>query len=429
MMKSILLAAVAAAFGLSAASPGACAQGSPASTDAQRATADAASAAAAARQAAAAEAALRKPNDYADPAAWLCRPDIAHDACDVDLDATVVRADGSTSLQRFHKAAHPPIDCFYVYPTVSLDPGALATMKAEFPERNVVKQQFALLAASCRLYAPLYRQFTLTALAAAMRGHPLPQTASPLTPLSDVRDAWRWYLAHANHGRGVVLVGHSQGSGMLIALIKREIDGKPDQTRLVSAILMGANLLVPKGEDVGGDFKSIRLCHADRDTGCAIAFASFRETSPPPPNSRFGRPRSPAPGMAAACVDPAALGGGSGPLESYFPVRPAMPGMEAPAAHVWVKTKTIETPFVAVPGLLSAACVSTPEFNYLAVHVNVDPASPRVSQIEGDVVLAGKVQADWGLHLIDANLTLGNLVDVVRRQGEAWTAAHGPAAP
>ena len=40
----------------------------------------------------------------------------------------------------------------------------------------------------------------------------------------DVRDAWNYYLKHDNKGRGVVLVAHSQGSFILIDLIKREID-------------------------------------------------------------------------------------------------------------------------------------------------------------------------------------------------------------
>ena len=44
--------------------------------------------------------------------------------------------------------------------------------------------------------------------------------------MNDVKAAWAYYLAHENHGRGVVLIGHSQGSGVLTALIKQEIDGK-----------------------------------------------------------------------------------------------------------------------------------------------------------------------------------------------------------
>ena len=362
-------------------------------------------------------------NDYADKANWLCWPG-ATDACKVDLDTTVIAADGSTRLERYVAKPHPGIDCFYVYPTVSNDPGVVSTMKVEPEETRVVAQQFARFGAACRIYAPMYRQFTLTALRAAMVGGGIPAGPRPTTPYTDVRDAWTYYLAHENHGRGVVLIGHSQGSGVLTQLIKSEIDDKPAQAHLVSAILMGTSLVVPKGANVGGDFKTIPLCHAASQTGCAIAYASFRETSPPPANSRFGRPRTPMTDAAAACVNPANLAGGSGALHSYFPAGGDFIAAGAAAPKPWVDGKTITTPFVSVPGLLTARCVSTPEFNYLAIHVNADQSGPRAHDIPGDIVVMGHVLNDWGLHLIDANLAMGNLVDIVRAQGDAWVAGH-----
>ncbi|HEY5289229.1 MAG TPA: DUF3089 domain-containing protein, partial [Caulobacteraceae bacterium] len=90
----------------------------------------------------------------------------------------------------------------------------------------------------------------------------------------------------------------------------------------------------------------------------------------------------------------------------------------------WAKGKTIATPFVSVPGMLTARCVFTPTFNYLAVHVSPDPTGGRTSDINGDVVYAGQVQKDWGLHLIDANLAMGNLVAIVTDESHAWSAAH-----
>jgi len=36
------------------------------------------------------------------------------------------------------------------------------------------------------------------------------------------------------------------------------------------------------------------------------------------------------------------------------------------------------------------------------------------------VIVGGKVQADWGLHLIDANLAMGNLVGIVRDQTKTY---------
>jgi hypothetical protein len=361
------------------------------------------------------------PNDYGDKANWLCWPGRA-DACASDLTATAAMADGSTSVQAFKPDPAAPIDCFYVYPTVSRDPGVISDMTVKPEETNVVIQQAARLTAKCRLYAPMYRQFTLTALAQSMANPPTPGQAPPPRPqvgYGDVKDAWNYYLAHENHGRGVVLVGHSQGSGVLIQLIKNEIDGKPAQGHVISAILMGAPLVVPAGQDVGGDFKSIPLCHSSSQLGCAIAYSSFRETSPPPDNSRFGRPRSDAPGMEAACVNPANLAGGPGAAESYFGI--GIVGASN-AQFPWIKGKTIDTPFVTTPGLIAAECVRTGPFHYLSIHINADPASPRTSEIPGDVIVGGAVLKDWGLHLIDANLFMGNLVDVVGDEAKAWQA-------
>ncbi|HEY1561654.1 MAG TPA: DUF3089 domain-containing protein [Caulobacteraceae bacterium] len=366
------------------------------------------------------------PNDYADKADWLCWPGATPNACDVDLTTTVVAEGGATRVETYKPDPHPAIDCFYVYPTVSTDPGVLATMNRETAETRVVEQQFARFGASCRQFAPLYRQFTLTALVGFMTGHPLPGSTGqrPTTPYDDVRDAWNYYLAHENHGRGVVLIGHSQGSGMLTELIKREIDGKPARKLLISAILMGARLAVPDGKDVGGDFKSIPLCHSDTQTGCAIAYASFRETSPPPANSRFGKPNTPGAGFVAACVNPASLSGGEGELHSYMASGTSMiaPGQQPPPD--WSKGVTITTPFVSLPGMLWAKCESSDGFNYLGIAIRPDETGGRTRDINGDVVFGGHVMPDWGLHLIDANLAMGNLVSLVRDEGRAWVATH-----
>jgi hypothetical protein len=67
-----------------------------------------------------------EPNDYGKDASWLCRPG-RHDACDVDLATTIVDADGRLRRETWKGGSNPLIDCFYVYPTVSTDPGPTAT--------------------------------------------------------------------------------------------------------------------------------------------------------------------------------------------------------------------------------------------------------------------------------------------------------------
>ena len=57
-----------------------------------------------------------KPNDYSADASWLCRPG-KKDACAVDLNTTIVKADGSFAREDWKGDPNAPIDCFYVYPT------------------------------------------------------------------------------------------------------------------------------------------------------------------------------------------------------------------------------------------------------------------------------------------------------------------------
>jgi hypothetical protein len=45
--------------------------------------------------------------------------------------------------------------------------------------------------------------------------------------------------------------------------------------------------------------------------------------------------------------------------------------------------------------------------------VTPEPGDPRP-------IVTERIGPDWGLHLYDVNLALGNLVDVVRRQAKAY---------
>lgn len=362
--------------------------------------------------------AAKAKNDYSKADTWLCRPG-RQDACAVDLTTTVVAANGKLTEEKWKANPNAPIDCFYVYPTVSNDPTPNSDMNAGPEELSVIKHQFARFGSQCRVFAPLYRQITLTALRAGIAGKPMTGMDRALG-YNDVVDAWKYYLDHDNQGRGVVLIGHSQGSGVLTALIRNEIDGKPVQDRIVSAILMGTNLPVPKGKDVGGAFQHLPLCHSASQTGCAIAYASFRANVPPPANSRFGRVAGD--GNVSACVNPAALSGGSGELHAYLAAAGRGNGSSAEPKPWVTPAQPINTPFVSVPGLLTAECVSNEKGSYLAVTVHGNPADPRADDIVGDVVTGGQVQADWGLHLIDANLAMGNLVDIVGQQAKAYLA-------
>jgi hypothetical protein len=359
-------------------------------------------------------------NDYSKAESWLCRPG-RHDACDVDLTTTVISAAGKLTREPWAANPKAPIDCFYVYPTVSLDATGNSDMVAGDEELAVVRVQAARFGSQCRVYAPLYRQVTLSALRAILAGRTA--AVDRTLAINDVVDAWNYYLQHDNQGRGVVLIGHSQGSMVLTELIKREVDGKPIQKQLISAMLLGTSLPVPRDKDVGGAFQQLPLCRNSKQIGCVITYASFRSDAPPPANSRFGKVGGE--NMVAGCTNPAALKGGSGELHAYLSTGGS--GSSAAPVKPWLTNgQGINTPFVSVPGMLTAECVSNDKGSYLAVTVHSDSADPRTDDITGDVVREGKVLPEWGLHLIDVNLGIGNLVDIVRDQAKAYLAGSKP---
>ena len=151
------------------------------------------------------------------------------------MTTTVIQANGASTVERFTANKNAPVDCFYVYPTVSNQLTPTATATAEPENVSIAKYQAARFSTQCRMFAPLYRQTTFVGIVARML---LPSETS----YQDVKAAWREYLAKDNRGRGFVLVGHSQGTLMLRRLIREEIDGnRALRKRFVGGVLMGGN--------------------------------------------------------------------------------------------------------------------------------------------------------------------------------------------
>ena len=62
------------------------------------------------------------------------------------------------------QAGKAPIDCFYVYPTVSEQEGPNANLEIEPQEKQIAIDQASRFSQSCRVFAPMYRQLTLKAI-------------------------------------------------------------------------------------------------------------------------------------------------------------------------------------------------------------------------------------------------------------------------
>jgi hypothetical protein len=346
--------------------------------------------------------------DYSKPASWLCLPGRA-DTCSRPLPTTALNPNGYGHVGNSRPpATPPPVDCFYVYPTVSRDRGMNSDLTPDSSETSAVQSQFARFARVCRTFAPLYRQLTMAAVTASAVGTDL--TASSAIAYRDVAAAWRRYLADHNKGRPFVLIGHSQGSAMLQELIRREIEGKPVARQLVRAIIPGFNVLVPQGKRVGGSFKSTPLCASPTETGCVMTWVSYREKNVPPEGAMFGWAAKP--GMTVGCTNPSRPGStGWETLDSYWNTRLNLPVPGGPI--VWSSEGAPPTQFLRTEGLVSGRCVNNGQRGYLSVRTNADPKDKRTDRIGGEVGALGFFLPGWGMHMADIAIAQGNLVRTV----------------
>jgi Protein of unknown function (DUF3089) len=347
---------------------------------------------------------------------WLCKPGQRPDPCTPGLSTTIYSPSFKVvGLAHPRPAKSPAIDCFYVYPTVSDQKTGNANLHVDPEERSSALYQVARYSQYCRVYAPMYRQVTLAALEGTATTKP-----NPLLAYGDVASAFQTYLKKYNYGRGFVLIGHSQGSFVLRALIAQEIDPNPVvRKRLVAAILLGGNVTVKRGQGIGGDFKHIPACRTATQLGCVIAFSTFDQ--PAPADSMFGHPTNFTslaplndPRLQALCTNPAALSGGSGLLDPIAPSAPFAPGSGIAKRNAALNFKFPHPPTVwwTVPGAYSARCTTSNGATVL-----------EITPLNGAPRPTPSPTPEWGLHLLDANIALGNLISIVKGEAAAFVAS------
>ncbi len=333
---------------------------------------------------------------------WLCKPGIADNPCDVGLKTTQLSPSGQQiGTVKPKKAKHPKVDCFYVYPTVSDQTTPNANLDIDPEERSIALYQAARYTQNCRVFAPMYRQLTLIGI-----GGNATEAQRELA-YSDVLNAWKTYLKKYNKGRGVVLIGHSQGTFVLRELISQEIDSKRKlRKKLVSALLLGGNVTVKAGESTGGDFQHLKACQSKNQLHCIVAFSTFNDTVPP--NALFGRTSEP--GLQVLCTNPASLDGGAGGLATVYPSEPFAPG-----TTIGLATGLVGLPQVSV----STPWIETKAYNGECSSAN-GASVLQITGLPGAPHLNPVPDATWGLHLTDANIALGNLSDLVRKQAKKF---------
>ena len=340
---------------------------------------------------------------------WLCRPGATDDPCEANTASTSVSPTNTVSVVPGEPPSTQlkPVDCFYVYPTVSTQAGPNADLTIEPAEKTVAEAQASRFSSVCNVWAPMYRQVTLSSLGSGV--------GPALIAFQSLHAAWEDYLHHDNEGRPIVFLGHSQGAAILINLLQQDVDESPElRAELVSAVILGGNVEVPIGKDVGSTFQHIPACRSTSQTGCVIAYSSF--PTQPPADALFGIPgqgvslqsgQTERTGVAVLCTNPGDLAdsSASAPLLPLF----------------WIAGRPsralVTTDWVGFPALYTGRCREEGSASWLQIDDigTTSDSRPRLQLTSGP---------QWGYHVADFNVALGNLVDDVRAQITAYLAAH-----
>jgi Protein of unknown function (DUF3089) len=357
---------------------------------------------------------------------WLCRPGLASNPCLNSEESTVRLDGGATFVEHAKPATNPPIDCFYVYPTVSGQFAPNSTEEIQAEEIAIAESQASRFSQVCKVYAPMYPQITLPSL------NKFAPPGDPTKAYLGVQNAFIEYLEKYNDGRGFELIGHSQGSAMLESLINLVIEPNPTlRKQLVGADILGGNVIVPEGKKLGGTFKTIPACSVAGQTGCVVAYSSFLEE--PPEKALFGRPGGALGGGSGVehpqvlCVNPTVLAQGpfAGPSLSYYPTFNKF-GNKFPEPFFLgpvVQVPKATTPWVATPAQYSAKCEARNGASWLQL-TPTDTHDTRTETVLVNTIPPVEGQQVWGQHLVDVNAQLGNLVAGVAAQGATYLFTH-----
>lgn len=358
---------------------------------------------------------------------------------DVTLDA--INVTGTATHESYPRPDAPAVDCFYVYPTVDLAPNPLLQIGSLPPQPQdahlaVALTQVGRFAATCRLFVPVYRQAPLLSLV----GGVLTGTATDYTTgAMDIAGAWADYWENDNidsvtgQRRGVILLGHSQGTANLVTLLQHEFGmGSAPRAQLVAAYLLGGDVQVADGTGSAdhATIPGMPVCarssaSAPMPTGCLVGYSSYAMAPGVAPDAAAEFGRSVDPGHRILCVNPAALIAGvapgtTTPLDVYLPTNRLLEGtIMLPNGHLSLvlsgfALENRPAGFVHREATLTGQCRVQADSAGTASWLQVDGG--------GSLFPAGSSTSALGLHVVDYNVALGDLVELAGLQSAQWTA-------
>lgn len=196
--------------------------------------------------------------DFNQIASWSIHPEGRY--------PTVMEADDPNLAQQ--------IDVFFIHPTTLLsaeywnDPLDFED-SATFLETIIEPYLPSVFAPYSKIYAPRYRQATLT----AFRVKDDNGVKALNTATADVLTAFDAYMANWNKGKPFILAGHSQGGYHGMKLLLERIEGTPLADQMVNAWLIGWPISTVNDLP----YMQTPACQNEGDTGCLITWNAIMQ--------------------------------------------------------------------------------------------------------------------------------------------------------
>ena len=167
------------------------------------------------------------------------------------------------------------VDIFYVYPTLGFSNDSVNIFLSDITRQESRDAAFSNHRFNHEVYAgdeynffaPFYRQRTMNALTEGS------ENAEQImqVPVSDIAAAFHHYMTHFNRGRPFMLLGHSQGSAVLLELLKNYMN-QEQYEQMIAAYLIGWQIT---GEELEEFPDRLIPAQGSGDTGVIIMYNSL----------------------------------------------------------------------------------------------------------------------------------------------------------
>lgn len=165
------------------------------------------------------------------------------------------------------------VDAIYLYPSaygiieeVEEEVADIDDMGMRMLAAYYASSQASVFEESCNLYAPYYRQFTVSGLLGVIDENP--ETLSYLAS-KDIYHMLDYYFENLNEGRPFILAGHSQGSVWLKVVLEDYMKEHPEYLeRMVAAYVIGYSIT----EEYLAENPHLKFAQGAEDTGVIISY-------------------------------------------------------------------------------------------------------------------------------------------------------------